>query len=303
MDPGCQADHMLIFEGKQGVGKSQAARILGGQFYVEYSGGVKGAGAGAKDMVAVIVGKLVIEMSELATLRRADMESLKAIITTPIDEVRLSYERDAKSYPRTGVFLGTTNEVGSQYIMDVTGARRFWPTVVGEAGPVRTAILKQDVDQLWAEAVEAYEAGEDWYTIPTEEVAREQADRQLSDDSDPWFGLVRNALTDGDNYPSIFTFIPEFKDGEPTGEYLVRVTSVGMLLGVVIGLEASRQSINDDLRIRKILKAIGFVKRRPSKPWNGSTYALDISRDAMPHLWPTIKAIQQAQKFPMKEQS
>jgi len=299
MDPGCQADHMLIFEGKQGVGKSQAARILGGQFYVEYSGGLKTGNI--KDMVAVIVGKLVIEMSELATLRRSDMESLKAVLTTPIDEARLSYERDAKSYPRTGVFLGTTNEVGNQYIMDVTGARRFWPTVVGESGPVRTALLKQDVEQLWAEAVEAYESGEDWWTVPGEIVAKEQADRQLSEDSDPWFGLIRNSLTDADNYPSIYTFIPEFKDGQPTGESMVRIVSVGMLLGVVIGLEASRQSLNDDLRVRKLLKAVGFVKRRPAKKWNGNSYTLDISRDAMPHLWPTIKAIQQSQKFPMKE--
>src|SRR6478736_551332 len=171
MDPGCQADHMLILEGKQGIGKSQALRILGGQFYVEYSGGTK-AGFG-QSMVAVIIGKMIVEMSELAAMRRADMEQLKAMLTTPIDDVRLSYERDARSYPRTCVIAGTTNEVGQAYIQDQTGARRFWPTVAGEVGTVRTDLLKLDVDQLWAEAVNAYEEGEDWYTVP-DEVADEQ---------------------------------------------------------------------------------------------------------------------------------
>src|SRR6478736_3809165 len=77
MDPGCQADHMLIFEGKQGIGKSQALRIIGGQFYSEYSGSMSGQGTSHKDLVATISGKMIVEMSELATVRKAEMEALK----------------------------------------------------------------------------------------------------------------------------------------------------------------------------------------------------------------------------------
>jgi predicted P-loop ATPase len=84
-------------------------------------------------MVHVILGKMIVEMSELAAVRRADMESLKAMLTTCTDDARLSYERDARSYPRTCVFIGTTNEQGRAYIADQTGARRFWPTLVGES--------------------------------------------------------------------------------------------------------------------------------------------------------------------------
>ena len=117
-----------------------------------------------KDLVAAISGKVVVEMSELATMRRAEIESLKAILTTTVDDVRLSYERDVKSYPRTCVFIGTTNELGGSYIADATGARRFWPVAVAMEGPVKTKQLEEDVDQLWAEAVEAYENHEDWFT-------------------------------------------------------------------------------------------------------------------------------------------
>ena len=298
MDPGCQADHMLIFEGKQGVGKSRAARILGGQFYVEYSGSVHGHTA-QKDMVSVILGKMIVEMSELATMRRADVESLKAMLTTCTDDVRLSYERDARSYPRTCVFIGTTNEINGAYIADATGARRFWPTVVGATGAIRTDLLQQDVDQLWAEAVEAYEDGEDWYTVPRELTELEQSDRQvLLEDFDPWFARIRNALTDPDSYAEIFHAREEYDHGSKTGDFVVRAGAVHVILGVLLGIDTARQTANEVNRVRKILLGIGFKKVRPSKGWMGSTYAYDLRREAQPHIWSAINAARNAMKFP-----
>lgn len=298
MDPGCQADHMLIFEGKQGVGKSRAARILGGQFYVEYSGSVTGHTA-EKDMVAVIIGKMVVEMSELATMRRADVESLKSMLTKCTDDVRLSYERDAKSYPRTCVFIGTTNETKGSYIADETGARRFWPCVVGEVKPVNTNLLQQDVDQLWAEAVEAYMDGEDWYNVPKEATIQEQSDRQmLLEDSDPWYLRVRNALTDPDSYTEVFHVHDEYQGGMPTGQFVVRAGPIHVILGITLGIETSRQTTMDSNRVRKILLSIGFKKVRPSKGWMGSTYAYDLPREAQPHLWSAIQAAKNSVKFP-----
>jgi len=298
MDPGCQADHMLIFEGKQGVGKSRAARILGGQFYTEYSGTVRGHSA-QRDMVAVIIGKLIVEMSELATMRKADIESLKAILTTCVDDVRLSYERDAKAYPRTCIFLGTTNEVNGAYIADPTGARRFWPTVVAAVKPVRNDLLATDVDQLWAEAVEAYESGEDWFTVPTDKVLMEQADRQvLLEDSDPWYMKVRGALTDPDSFGEVFHVRDEYGNGTPTGQKIIRASQFHTILGAVLGIETYKHSALDVARVRNILNHIGFRKVRPSKGWLGAAYAYDLFRDTQPHLWPAIMQAYQSAKFP-----
>jgi hypothetical protein len=300
MEPGCQADHMLIFEGIQGIGKSQALRALGGQFYSEYSGGMTGTGTMHKDMVAVISGKLIVEMSELATVRKGDMEALKAVLTTTVDDVRLSYERDAKSYPRTCVFAGTTNEVGQAYIADLTGARRFWPCHVGESGLVKTSLLKQDRDQLWAEAVEAFEGGEDWYTVPTEMVAEEQADRQMSiENTEPWFLKIRNALTDPDSYANeLFFAVPRFINGQPTEDFNVRLGAMHTILGVLLQIDTSRQTQQDVMRLQKILRGIGFKKTRPSQKWMGSTYANDLSREALPHLWSSIDQARKSIKFP-----
>jgi hypothetical protein len=300
MEPGCQADHMLIFEGEQGIGKSQALRILGGQFYSEYSGGMTGTGTAHKDMVAVIIGKMIVEMSELATVRKGDMESLKAILTTCVDDVRLSYERDAKSYPRTCVMAGTTNEVGQAYIHDLTGARRFWPTHVGECGPVRLDLLKQDRDQLWAEAIEAYEGGEDWYKVPTEMVREEQADRQMSiENAEPWFHKIRQGLTDPDNFGSgVLHAVPRYVNGQITEEFVVRLGTLDQVLGVMLQIDIARQSATDVARLTKILRGIGFKKTRPSGKWMGSSYAYDLVEEAVPHLWTAIKAAKETVKFP-----
>lgn len=300
MDPGCQADHMLIFEGAQGIGKSQALRALGGSFYTEYSGGMTGGGTAHKDMVAVILGKMIVEMSELATVRKADMEALKAVLTTCTDDVRLSYERDAKSYPRTCVFAGTTNEVGQSYIADLTGARRFWPTHVGECGAVRVAQLKEDRDQLWAEAVEAFEGGEDWYTVPKEMVLEEQSDRQMSiENTEPWFMKIRSALTDPDNYSNeVLHVVPKYERGQRTDEFNVRIGAMHVVLGILLQIDTARQSQNDIVRLTKILRGIGFKKVRPSGKWMGSTYTYELQKDAAPHLWTAIDAAQKKMPFP-----
>lgn len=298
MEPGCQADHMLIFEGKQGVGKSRAARILGGQFYTEYSASIGGINA-HRDMTAVIIGKMIVEMSELATLKRGDMESLKAILTATHDDVRLSYERDAKTYPRTCVFLGTTNEINSPYIQDTTGARRFWPVVVGIDGPVNTAALTADVEQLWAEAVHCFQKGEDWHTVPTLEVLAEQADRQvLLEDADPWYARIRFALTQPDSYVESFFIRPQYENGVQTGEFVVRAGPFHIILSEIVGLEVSRQTQGDTNRLRKILMSMGFHKVRPAKGWFGGAYAYDMCRSNAPHLWPAIEAARRSIKFP-----
>ena len=300
MEPGCQADHMLIFEGSQGIGKSQALRALGGQFYCEYSGGMTGQGTAHKDLVAVIAGKMIVEMSELATVRKGDMEALKAVLTTCVDEARLSYERDAKAYPRTCIFAGTTNEVGQAYIADLTGARRFWPVHVGECASVLTLLLKQDRDQLWAEAVEAYEGGEDWYTVPKELVAEEQGDRQMSiENTEPWFMKIRQALTDPDSYANELLYtVPRYLNGQDTGEFSVRLGAIHLILGVLLQIDTARQTQMDVIRLTKILRGIGFKKVRPSNKWQGSTYAHDLVSDAAPHLWTAIDAARKTVMFP-----
>lgn len=177
MQPGCKADHMLILEGEQGKRKSSAIAALLpvlGWFTDQI------ADFGTKDAAQDIVGILIAEVAELSSMRRTDVDRVKAFVARAVDRYRPSYGRRSIHVPRQCVFVGTTNK--DAYLQDETGNRRFWPvfcTAVDVEGIIR------DRDQIWAEAVAAYDAGEKWWLSPEiEELARHQQAARLIDD--PW---------------------------------------------------------------------------------------------------------------------
>ena len=86
LQPGIKFDHMLILEGPQGIGKSSAANILGGEWFSDPSINI-----GDKDSIQALHGKWIIEMGELSSLTKADVEKLKAYITCRSDYIRLPY--------------------------------------------------------------------------------------------------------------------------------------------------------------------------------------------------------------------
>lgn len=203
MEPGSQVDHMLILEGAQGVGKSRAMRVLGGDYHVEYAGSLK-SDADHKDMIHTMVGKSIVEISELSAFKGSSIERLKNMLTTTVDDVRLAYRRDSARYPRTCVFAGTTNEVKSAYISDTTGARRFWPVVCGAKIDIEG--LRQDRDALWAEAVNAYQSGENWWEVP-ESTVEEQESRSIKMEDDFVFQRIMSAILKQENIDQGFIVV------------------------------------------------------------------------------------------------
>jgi predicted P-loop ATPase len=152
-DPGCKADHVLILQGPQGIGKSSALRILAGKWFAEDLPNVA-----FKDAQQYLGDCWIIEMSELASTRGAAVESVKAFMTRQVDKYRIPYGKKMTNQKRRCVFAATTN--AEAYLLDPTGNRRYWPVKVGR---IDLAGLKKDRDQLWAEAVVAYRAGEKWH--------------------------------------------------------------------------------------------------------------------------------------------
>lgn len=179
--PGCQVDYMPVLEGKQGIGKSTglAALAVRREWFMDAPLDFK-----SKDTADALNGPLIVEIGELDSFQKAELTAAKAFISRQVDRYRGAYGRRNGDHRRRVVFAGTTNE--DAYLRDPTGARRFWPikcTVID-----RDAIAR-DRDQLWAEAVAAYRAGEAWW--PDGEVtalaATEQEQRYQGDD---WEGVV-----------------------------------------------------------------------------------------------------------------
>lgn len=196
LQPGCKADHALVLEGEQGIGKSTALKRLGGDdWYTDQIGDI-----GNKDAYLALRGKWIIELAELEAMSKAELAKVKAFFTSAEDHYRPPYGRETQTIPRQSVFAGSTNE--TQYLRDSTGNRRFWPV---RCAPVKRKWvdvdgIERDRDQLWAEAVHLFEQGQPWW--PAEaghmDLVTPEQDRRFKDD--PWAdaieGLVQTWSTD-----------------------------------------------------------------------------------------------------------
>lgn len=155
MTPGSKVDSMLILEGRQDLGKSTALRVLAGgeRYFLDELHGFAG-----KDAEEALEGKWIVEIAELAASARASVEEIKGFVSRTDSNNRRAYARRKEHWSRQCVFAATTND--SSYLKDTTGNRRFWPV---KCEAIDLDKLKQDRDQLWAEAVVRFQAGEPWH--------------------------------------------------------------------------------------------------------------------------------------------
>jgi predicted P-loop ATPase len=191
MQPGSQMDSMLIFYGKQGLGKSTAANILAGDWFLD---NLKPLGGFGKESEEGLRGKWIVEVAELQGFNRVDMTKIKEFLTRKVDTYRMSYGRRSADFPRQCVFIGTTNE--SHFLRDDEN-RRFW--AVECKGDFDLAGLRRDRNQIWAQALTLYKQGHPSYleTKGLQLTAHEVSKRYTV--TDPWRILVKEYL-DGKNF-------------------------------------------------------------------------------------------------------
>ena len=188
--PGVKFDNILVLNGAQGIGKSTLIAKLGGDWY---SDSLSISDMNDKTAAEKLQGYWILEIGELAGMRKADLDKVKAFISRQDDKYRASFGRRVTPHPRQCVFFGTTNSERG-YLRDITGNRRFW--TVKTPGGSRLHpwdLTDMAVRQIWAEALFYVKAGERLYLdADLEQEARgEQREAMEQDDRE---GLVRAYL-------------------------------------------------------------------------------------------------------------
>lgn len=223
LQAGCKVDQMPIFEGAQGVGKSTALSIIGGKYFSEIHDSITN-----KDFYLSITGKMLCEISELSAFTRTEINRIKGVISNPCDRYRTPYGMTAADHPRACVFAGTTNS--DDWNTDETGARRFWPV---RCGDINRGWLEDNRDQMFAEAVWRYNAGEQWWNVPEEEA---NLQREARMEVDPWQAIMQSYCDAHD------------------------AVAIPTIIGDVLRLEVNHQTMLTQRRVGKILTQMGFKK-------------------------------------------
>ena len=216
-----------------------------------------------KKAMEQLAGKWIVEVPELQGLRDSQVEGLKSFLSRQVDSSRLAFGHLRTDAPRQTVIIGTTN--AAQYLKDDTGNRRFWPVKV--TGPLQREWLASVRDQLWAEAVTAYRAGEDWHLNRSEDGWRQTQASQYQE-HDPWTVLVA-AYAKGRTDP--FTTSAALEDA--------------------CKVPKDRQGFREMARLGAILRRLGFyaqdghaivdTKRVPARVWRQPASVSPIQGDLM----------------------
>lgn len=239
--PGCKYDEMVIWESDQGTGKSSAAAALCPNptwFSDDLALNVR-----SQQLIEATLGKWIVEASDLAGKRKAEVEQLKAMLSRQVDgPARMAYARFPVERPRHFIIIGTTNS--ATYLTDPTAGRRFWPMRVHHFD---LDWIRGHRDQLWAEACVREAEGasirlpEELWPAATE---AQEARREI----DPWEVIIRSLLLNVQ--PDRFR----------------RRRVVTSSIWDALGIDVDRRDRYGSLRISDIMQRLGFKRTRLRPP-------------------------------------
>jgi predicted P-loop ATPase len=230
LDPGCQADMVpILVSAGQGHGKTSSVRVLAllPDAYVTLDLSARDA-----DLARRMRGRQVYELGELQGLHTRAKEAIKVFITERADTWTPKYQEITVSYPRRGVFVGTTDH--DEILDDEAGERRWLPVRVGRVDVAGVAAIRA---QLWSEgAVLFAQHGVMWKEA--ERLARSaHADFKFQDS---WLQDVAQV-------------VQEWQGDTPV---TLRDVAHGL------GLDPRQVTRATEMRLAKILTTLGYGKRR-----------------------------------------
>jgi putative DNA primase/helicase len=237
VEPGCIAQYMVVLQGLQGIQKSTALNTLvGDEWFLEsHYDPIKQR----VDFLGSLQGKWLIEIPEMHKIggRHDSIEEIKGMISCRFDNFRPPYGAVSNEYPRQCILGGTTNR--DTWNPDPTGGRRFWPAW---CGAINLDYIREQREQLFAEALALYRAGRKWHDVPIELAQAEQ-----------------EGVRERDEWESVILAHIRFKQ-------LQQVT-VGELLRDCLYIEAKDWTQPAQNRVSKALRANGYMRKQVKREW------------------------------------
>ena len=267
--PGCKFDYMVTLVGPQGIGKSLLIYKLGHGWTSDTLPDVK-----TEKAFDALQGIWLMEISELAALKKTDRESIKLFISKTEDTYRKAYARNTSVNKRRCIFIGTTND--DAFLNDSTGNRRFLPIDVHE-DKVETAVWdgldEAEISQIWAEAKTLFDNGENIMEMPGEVRKEATAKQEAHSIDNPLIGLIEEfldkqiPLVDW-NHKSIdermryFRSTDEFNDETVDEETLGKRYQISAIEIWCECLQKDKESMTftDSVRIIDALRTLGWLK-------------------------------------------
>ncbi len=253
--PGCKFDTILVLESPEGWNKSTAWQVLAGEENFSDENIIGKESREVQEQLATI---WIHENAELAGMKKAEVETVKAFASRTVDRARPAYGYFQKKQPRHSIEVGTTNS--DEYLQSQTGNRRFWPMRVLEA--IDLEKLKEDRLQLWGEAAHYQSKGES-LTLDESmwaDAGVEQEERRVKD---PWEAVLANIPEvvekkrwDDESERYISTHVHQIIRLADDRE---RVASSD-LLTYVLEVPVAQQTTTHTMRLANVMKVLGWQR-------------------------------------------
>mgnify|MGYP006426333989 CR=1 FL=1 len=229
-EPGCKLDTALVLQGEQGVGKSSFFDVLGGEFFDDSMGN-----GNDKDELLTLHRSWIQEWGELDRIfGKKAVGQVKSFLAKRRDTLREPYGRKTETFARHSIIVGSVND--SSFLNDPTGDRRFWVIPVGN-NKINIPLLKEERDQIWSAAVEAYKAGVSWWLSDEDEKRSSENNKQFQI-KDEWQTTIEDYLG------------------------LSNRTTVQEILANAFNFSPKDMDKGSQMRVSGIMKAMGWEKKR-----------------------------------------
>ena len=188
-EPGCDVHSVLVlYSPKQGIGKSSFLKTLATKpiWFNDTVPEIKLS----RDFYSKLHQHWIIEIGEIDTkFQRQKEDNIKDFITSPRDVFRPAYGTGQLKCDRRFILTGSTNN--GSFLTDQTGSRRYWIIKVNQN--IDIVKLEQEIDGIWAAAVEAYNKGEQWWLTEEEEKMLEQSNASYTYEH-PWYEPIKEYI-------------------------------------------------------------------------------------------------------------